>query len=337
VRRLYRRVLQYWSKSNRRDDEFESGDIITIDPFAWRREKDLTSLESGQIFYFYLILILNLTVYFAGVGIFFTLFHRRFNHSDDWNLISDIGGLAAQTYSWLCAIVSCFIFSKVAYAVRNMSANQLFACLDRVAKEVQPTAEVVTSHVKDTMRCLQDTGNNNFMNILRLDGSRLHLLQSIDRLYSEVLKDWIRPYSRWFAFHWLMYTLTAFVSVAYVIESTLVDLYRDNVCTGEHTLDCRLTITYKILFSLSHCMLFLYPCFRAASVTATRFRFIKKVSRARWPYVSLQEKQAFIQYLKDQNRTFKVSILCAHISFGFNITFYSVFIGMMGVVLKLSL
>jgi hypothetical protein len=219
-----------------------------------------------------------------------------------------------------------------------MSANQLFSCLGRVTGEQQPTAEGVLNHVKDTMRCLKDNDDNNFLKILRLEDSYLHYMKSIDKLYARVLKDSLQPYSKWFAIHWLMYTLTAFLSVSYVIESALTDLYGDNPnCRGEHSAKCRLIIGYKILFSLGHCMLFLYPCFRAASVTATRFRLIKRVSKAHWPNVPLPQKQAFVSYLKDQGCTFKVSILCAHISFGFDITFYSVFIGMMGVVLKLSL
>jgi hypothetical protein len=329
-------------RNNVSADEVKSDDVKRVDPFTLNQKNDFTVLSGEQIFYFYLILFLNLIVFVGSLVLFYTLFHMRYNKSDDQlDLFYDIGGLTSQFYSWLCAIVSCFIFSRVAYAVRNMSANQLFSCLDCIAKEAQPTAEGVLNHVKDTMRCLkiyEHNDDNNFLSILQLEVSHLHFMKSIDKLYARVLKDSLQPYSKWFAIHWLMYTLTAFLSVSYVIESALTDLYGDNPnCRGEHSAKCRLILAYKILFSLGHCMLFLYPCFRAASVTATRFHLIKRVSKAHWPNVLLQEKQAFVSFLKDQSCTFEVSILCTHISFGFDITFYSVLIGMMGVVLKLSL
>ena len=72
-------------------------------------------------------------------------------------------------------------------------------------------------------------------------------------------------------------------------------------------------------------------------MTAARFALIKKVSEAHWPNISIEEKQSFIQYLKDKDCTFKVSILCANLSFGFNVAYFSIFIGIMGVVLKISL
>ena len=166
----------------------------------------------------------------------------------------------------------------------------------------------------------------------------MDVLSSIDRLYSFILKDSLQPYGTWFAIHWLTYTLTAFLSVAYVIQAVLMELYDDKKgCHGEHNVECRLSLAYIMLFSASHCLLFLYPCFRAAAVTSTRNVLIRKVSAAYWPEVPLEQKQAFIQYLKDHNCTFKVSIMCAQIDFGFNITFFSIFVGIMGVVLKLSL
>ena len=97
----------------------------------------------------------------------------------------------------------------------------------------------------------------------------LNILSTIDRLYYCILKDSLQPYGKWFAV--LTYTLTAFLSVAYVIQAVLEELYGDKTkCRGEHNEYCRLSLAYIMLFSLNHCLLFLYPCFRAATVTSTR-------------------------------------------------------------------
>lgn len=79
----------------------------------------------------------------------------------------------------------------------------------------------------------------------------------INRLYSEILKNSLQPYSLWFIFHLLMYTLTAFLSMAYVIDVAKMELKDDkNICHGVHNSQCLLSLVYILLFSLTHCLLF---------------------------------------------------------------------------------
>ena len=49
------------------------------------------------------------------------------------------------------------------------------------------------------------------------------------------------------------------------------------------------------------------------------------------------DKEKFINYLKTKDCTFKISILCVKLSFGFYIAYFSIFVGIFGVVLKLAL
>ena len=108
-------------------------------------------------------------------------------------------------------------------------------------------------------------------------------------------------------------------------------------CQREHYPMCRLKLAYNFLFSISHCISFLYPCFRAASVTASRYKIIHMISRANWNRVPMEQKQAFLHYMELEDCTFKVSILCATVTFGFNLAYFSTFAGIMTVILKLSL
>ena len=64
---------------------------------------------------------------------------------------------------------------------------------------------------------------------------------------------------------------------------------------------------------------------------------IKKVSNAEWQNIDPNDKEKFINYLKIQDCTFKISILCAKLSFGFYLAYISIFVGILGVTLKLAL
>ena len=326
----------------------QSDCVIKLNPFVWYRrdpKKDHTLLMCSQVLFFYFLLLLNISLFAASLICFYIYYNYSSRYySSDKQKYFDIVGLTSQFYSWFCAILSCFIFSKVAYAVRNVSMYRLFPTLDAVAKldlTNMHAAANVTNTVERVMNCFKsDRAKQHFQRHIesKEEIKYLDVLSSIDQLYSFILKNSLQPYSTWFAIYWLTNTLTAFLSVAYVIQAVLMELYDDKYsCHGEHNIECRLSLAYTILFSVSHCLLFLYPCFRAAVVTSTRNVLIRKVSAAYWPEVPLEQKQAFIQFLKDHNCTFKVSIMCAQIDFGFNITFFSIFVGIMGVVLKLSL
>ena len=98
-----------------------------------------------------------------------------------------------------------------------------------------------------------------------------------------------------FAVHWVLYTITAFMLISYVAETIILELYgkedADIKCHGETHLSCRLKLAYVFLFAIKHCILFLYPCFRAASVTTAYTAMIKKVSNDHWINISADNKE----------------------------------------------
>ena len=319
---------------------------VQLNPFCDEvNDNDSTMLTSKQSVYYNLVFLLNFFIFAASFCIFFILFNIHYNHNDThFRVAVNVTGLVSQFYSWLCAILSCFIFSKVAYAVINLSYKQLYSSLEYVCLNdftEESTQSIITELQKKMKFSIPNNEEMDYLKDCLLHLPYLERLKEIDKWYTDTVKRTLRPFGTWFAVHWLTYTLSAFLSLSYVIESALIELYgedeSDVKCHGEHNSICRLTLSYIILFSIGHCILFLYPCFRAASVTAARFALIRKVSKAYWPKVSNEEKQSFIQYLKDEDCTFKVSILCANLSFGFNIAYISIFVGIMGVVLKISL
>ena len=67
-----------------------------------------------------------------------------------------------------------------------------------------------------------------------------------------------------------------------------------------------------------------------------RSTLIKNVSKAEWNDVPLDEKDSFITYLESQDCSFKISIFCAKLPFNLNMAYISIFIGVFGVILKVS-
>ena len=86
-------------------------------------------------------------------------------------------------------------------------------------------------------------------------------------------------------------------------------------------------------------LFFLYPCIRAAGVTESRNKAICDVSNIIDVSVdnnAVHKQRAFVNHLKEQNFGFRLNILCAHVKFDLNIAYISIFIGLLGVLIKVS-
>ena len=288
-------------------------------------------LSPKQCFYFQIVFLFNLCVFAVSVGIYITIYSHSIGsdlNSDTLLKRFDLAGLIAQFVSQFAALISCFIFSKVAYAVSNrcMDFTRCVFLVANIEKD-GPEWKTLTAKLEPELEKIQDINH-------------LAVLKAMDRKYTLLLKNSLYPYGTWFTIHWVLYTLTAFMSIAYVTDLIINERYgsRDkNVnCSWDKDPDCLLKLVHSIFFAVFHCTLFLYPCFRAASVTKARKNMIKSVSKARWQHVPATEKEAFITYLKDQNASFKISILCARLTFGFELAYLSIVVGVFGVVIKLS-
>ena len=296
--------------------------------------KEATRLAPKQATYFMFIFLINFLVFVANVVLFFIIFVQIVNKNQRGRMIFDATGLASQFVSQLCAIFSCFIFSKLAYSVGTTCTHELpklYKKLDMSLEQLQTENE----HLRDLER--KQYINDDDIN----KQSHLHLLKTIATWYSKMLHTTLHPFGTWFAVHWVLYTVAAFMSISYLAETIILELYGqekgDEPCHAEPSAYCRVKLAYAFMFAIGHCILFLYPCFRAASVTTAYTSMIKKVSKAEWINITLDDKEKFINYLKIQDCTFKISILCAKLSFGFYIAYFSIFVGVFGVILKLAL
>ncbi len=169
--------------------------------------------------------------------------------------------------------------------------------------------------------------------------ARLAILKKIDSDFIKNMNASLIPFSHWFTVHWFLYTLTTFMSTAFLVETYVRYLYTPHSNKWWHAgKENVLIFSYVALFCLTHAFLFIYPCFRAAMITASRNRAIKDLASYEWKHLSISVQNAFLNYLKSEDFGFKISFFCMHdITFGFNLAFVSIFIGMFGIIMKLSL
>ena len=91
-----------------------------------------TILYPRQSTYFMLIFMFNIMMYGGNVALLYVIFHIRVDRQKKKSAYVDAAGIAFQFVSQLCAIFSCFIFSKVAYAVGNTCIYKLPKLFDKV-------------------------------------------------------------------------------------------------------------------------------------------------------------------------------------------------------------
>ena len=158
-----------------------------------------------------------------------------------------------------------------------------------------------------------------------------------DDNFTDMAQATLNMFEYWFTVHWVCYTITSFLSIALFFD--MLEMYiKSNFVKP---VDTAVGFSYKelvvvSLFTLQHCFLFLYPCFKAAAVTVGREKLIKKVNAWQDGPLNREQKQFLIQYLKNKKFGFRISFFCARLRFGFNIAYISIFIGLLGVLLKLT-
>ena len=283
-------------------DDTENGNNIV--------ESTSTKLDHKERITFWLFLLLSLILLAAMCIVFIYHYITRQPLSQQQNSthiiyrynVTTIKGFeittaAAYFYSLFCTISSCFIFSKVMYGIQNQCKGLL-----KGEKTISKFIEEDENFIKVAMKTQ-------------------------------------RPFEMWFFIHWVLYIITSFLSLSFLfeainkkIQASLVTLPPDSGIAF-HNIEFIL-IT---LLAASNSFFFLYPCIRAAGVTESRRRLIRKVNN-HTNYLNLTDdkKRAFVTYLKEKNYGFRLNILCAHVKFNLNIAYISIFIGLLGVLIKVG-
>ena len=174
-------------------------------------------------------------------------------------------------------------------------------------------------------------------NIEKINRGRFYWLQKMDKDFIKEIKPTLDLFGVWFLVHWVMYALTTVLLTAFVLENILQVASNDISSMDNNLLPSGLDlpfILYLSFFTLFHAYLFLYPCFRAASIAAARVKFINIIFKKQWVNVPLGVETNFIQYLKTQEFAFRVPLFCASITFEFNWVYVALILAICGTYLN---
>ena len=194
-----------------------------LNPFIDSKELPIsTLLKRKQSFCFHVIFWANLAVFISCTVVFFIILADEIGSNTPWMEGIDIAGLAAQFGSQFCAILSCFIFSKVAYAVSTI-CDDMGKKLARVNRRADDESwDMLLNELRNAHYIPDDN------EIAQSRTPHLTTLKKIDQWYVKTVKSSLDPYGTWFAFHWVLYTLTAFLSISYFAEAIIEELYGFN-------------------------------------------------------------------------------------------------------------
>ena len=287
-----------------------------LDPFQYDNKITSTRLDLKESLYFIILFGLNFLLWIACVAIF-SVYHFNINYTyylhDKNNSIKsnptwlEAPGFVMYMYSLLCTIVSCFIFSKIAYSVTHRCLKQI-----------------------ETFKNLEKKENET-------DDTLLGRLIEEDLQFTKMAQATIKNFEFWFTVHWIFYTVTSFLSIALFLDIIQYNIHSQTNATSGIGFQIP-EIVVVGLFTVQHCFLFLYPCFKAAAVTVSREKLIKKINAhpVDGHPLNYERKNLYIQHLKNKKFGFRISFFCARLRFGFNVAYISIFIGLLGVLLKLT-
>ncbi len=316
--------------------------LIGKSPYYWCRQKRTTNInynslspfstdtviERWKLCTFVIMFAVNILAIAICIGILVYYGIIKFNtkDSDSIKLIVDCIYIVSQYVPWFCGIISCFIFSKISHVVSSTFTKDLYNHLKDAITEKKGIEIYKASNPQYHLDIVhRNTADN-------CPSCYFEILQDIDQGYVRQMKNSLKRFRWWLAIHWFFYTITTFLIIAYFIELVMQDVYRDTSHCDNNKSLCGLAIAYTLLISLGQCFLFIYPCLRAASVTAARYKVIRLLSQMHWKEICFDERNAFLQYMQLEDCTFKISILCANVTFGYNLAYFSIFAGIMAVV-----
>ena len=292
----------------------------TLSPYD--DDDELSTKDKCCFFTNYIVIMLAL--FFCGIGT--SAAYIKFVYHQTYckiNILS-ITMTVLHLNSQFCAIQSCFIFSKIVYVVTNR-LNKLDTKMDCV------DYENLNEHDGIEMMCKEE--------FLKKENGQYYWLREIDKVFIKEVKPTLDLLGVWFIFHWIAYAITTMLLSAFIVQ-VIIDVIRygsHSVGNMMPTAEPGITasyVCYVVIFTLVHAYLFLYPCFRAAAIGTARAKMIGKLTNKNWYKFPLDDQLNFIQYLKTQKFSFRVSLFCTNMSFGFNWVFVSFFIAICGAYLR---
>ena len=308
-----------------------------------------TQLAKEEVVWFTIFLLVNIIVNVSLIVIFiYGQYHHESPHTiegdnkktipfKNWEIFS----VSTYFYSLFCTLSSCFIFSKIMYGIQT-KCNNLYNYLDHV-NNFDENGAAIDVYLKNfwTNETLQERINrllNPSAQQVEEEKALLYLQQR-DNDFVNVAVKTLKIFELWFFIHWILYIVSSFLSVSLLLDAIQLTIQatlpHPQPGVHFHTLE----MVFLTLFATSNCIFFLYPCLRAAAVTEARKKLIQRINKSclvDYPKISTNLKKLFISFLKGQKFGFRLHILCAHIFFSLSIAYISIFISLLGILIRLS-
>ena len=308
-----------------------------------------TQLATEEVVWFTIFLLVNIIVNVALIVIFiYGQYHHKPPHTiegDKKKTIPfknlEIFSVSSYFYSLFCTLSSCFIFSKIMYGIQR-KCSDLNNYLNHVNNFNENSAAINIYLVNSlTNRRLQERINrlpNNSQQEEEEEKALLYLQQR-DNDFVNVAVKTLKMFELWFFIHWILYIVSSFLSVSLLLDAIQLTIQATLPHTKPGVHFHALEMIFLTLFATSNCIFFLYPCLRAAAVTEARKKLIQRINRScsvDYPNIPTNLKNEFISFLKGQKFGFRLYILCAHMFFSLNIAYISIFISLLGILIRLS-
>ena len=304
-----------------------------------------TQLTKEEVVWFTIFLLVNIIINIVLMVIFiYGQYHHNPPNTIEGNKNKtilfknlEIFSVSGYFYSLFCTLSSCFIFSKIMYGIQRKCIN-LYNYLDHVNQclgNENNNNEALKAKDKNSRTISKETQKINLSTEQR---SSLYL-QQCDNDFVDVAVKTLKMFELWFFIHWILYIVSSFLSLSLLLDAIQLTIQATlpHPQPGVHFKP--LEMIFLTLFATSNCILFLYPCLRAAAVTEARKKLIQRINRScsvDYPNIPTNLKKEFISFLKGQKFGFRLYILCAHIFFSLNIAYISIFISLLGILIRLS-
>ena len=285
--------------------------------------------------------------------------------------------VAFHAYSLFRILVSCFIFSKLMYGIQrkceelemfvlyvddnyNKALNEenkvykyvinLFNEVLEQLKEKKQAARTVSEVVlADSYTCIinkilkekrdifGDEKENTVRNQKMKKALALKYLDERDKHFVKQAVSTLSWLQLWFLLHWLLHIISTFMTMALFVDAIALHVRAEVPHKQGGFAFHPVEIGFLFMYSLLQCFFLFYPCLRAASVTRTRQRVIRKISENICSFENIPPEvlNKFIDSMKRRRFNFRLRILCAQMPFNMNIAYLSIAFGFVGIILSL--
>ena len=275
----------------------------------------------------------------AFVFLFGQFLHKQVKPFDDDTtdetdkiMIWEITTVCVYLYSHFCTLSSCFIFSKVMYGIQSKCSNSI-KYLDHV-NNFDANKDAIEKYLATALSTTNINIEEGTIAQWSKETKILLYLKQRDKHFISVSTKTLKCLQFWFCVHWGFYIISSLLSIALVPEAILLTIKGTlpHIEPGVHFQP--LEHIFLTLFAISNSFMFLYPCFRAASITKACKKLISDIICAN-TIIPDNVKNQYVKYLKAQKFCFRLNILCANITFNVNIAYISICIGLLGVIVSL--